>query len=56
MRSAQVWLRSHATTALDTDDLAALDALLDETQPHSIARRDDLNVRTTRTTWIARRP
>ncbi|MBT1184018.1 class I SAM-dependent methyltransferase [Streptomyces sp. CJ_13] len=49
-------LRSHATEALDADDLDALDALLDETQPHSIARRADLTVRTTRTTWIARRP
>jgi trans-aconitate methyltransferase len=49
-------LRSHADEALDADDLAALDALLDETQPHSILRRDDLTVRTTRTTWIARRP
>ncbi|SFR02721.1 hypothetical protein SAMN04488564_102165 [Lentzea waywayandensis] len=49
-------LRSHATDVLDADDLATLDALLDETLPHSIARRDDLGVRTTRTTWIARRP
>ncbi|MEU3645664.1 methyltransferase domain-containing protein [Lentzea sp. NPDC034063] len=44
-------LRSHATGLLDADDLASLDALLDD-----IARRDDLSVRTTRTTWIARRP
>jgi SAM-dependent methyltransferase len=51
-----VKLRSHATDVLDADDLAVLDSLLDETQPHSIARRDDLSVRTTRTTWIARRP
>ncbi|MFE5718761.1 class I SAM-dependent methyltransferase [Streptomyces erythrochromogenes] len=49
-------LRSHATGVLDADDLAALDVLLDEEQPHSVARRDDLSVRTTRTTWIARRP
>ncbi|MFJ5987157.1 class I SAM-dependent methyltransferase [Lentzea sp. NPDC092896] len=49
-------LRSHATDLLDADDLASLDALLDETRPHGIARRDDLSVRTTRTTWIARRP
>jgi SAM-dependent methyltransferase len=48
-------LRSHATTVLDADDLSALDTLLDDTPPHSIARRDDLSVRTTRTTWIARR-
>ncbi|MFD9749055.1 class I SAM-dependent methyltransferase [[Kitasatospora] papulosa] len=49
-------LRSHATDLLDADDLAALDVLLDETQPNSIARRGDLRVHTTRTTWIARRP
>ncbi|MEU9096760.1 class I SAM-dependent methyltransferase [Streptomyces sp. NPDC048361] len=49
-------LRSHAATVLDTNDLATLDTLLDETQPHSIARRDDLCVRTVRTTWIGRRP
>ncbi|WP_432147089.1 hypothetical protein [Streptomyces sp. bgisy084] len=49
-------LRSHATEFLDTDDLAALDTLPDETQPHSIVRRADLSVRTSRTTWIARRP
>jgi 2-polyprenyl-3-methyl-5-hydroxy-6-metoxy-1,4-benzoquinol methylase len=49
-------LRSHAASVLDADDLAALDALLDETRPHSIVRRDDLGVRTTRTTWIACRP
>ncbi|MFF5480994.1 class I SAM-dependent methyltransferase [Streptomyces sp. NPDC012935] len=49
-------LRSHATDILDGDDLAAWDVLLDQTQPHSITRRDDLGVRTARTTWIARRP
>lgn len=49
-------LRYHATDLLEADDLAALDVLLDETQPNSIAHRDDLRVHTTRTTWIARRP
>ena len=49
-------LRSHATDVVDADDLAALDALLDETQPHSIARRGDLRLHTTRTAWLARRP
>ncbi|MGY4386845.1 class I SAM-dependent methyltransferase [Streptomyces sp. TE12347] len=49
-------LRSHATEVLDADDLAALDVLLDDEEPHSVARRDDLSLRTTRTTWIARRP
>jgi SAM-dependent methyltransferase len=37
-------------------DLAALDTLLDENGPDSIARRDDLRVRTTRTLLLARRP
>lgn len=49
-------LRSHATDVLAADDLAALDALLDATRPYGVAHRDDLRVRTTRTTWIARRP
>ena len=49
-------LRSHAADVHDADDLDALDGLLDETQPHSLARRDDLGVHTTRTAWIARRP
>ncbi|WP_020552142.1 hypothetical protein [Embleya scabrispora] len=55
-RTCLTELRSHADEALDADDLAALDTLLDETQPHGILRRDDLTVRTTPTTWIARRP
>lgn len=38
------------------EDVAALDALLDADGPHGILRRDDLAVRTTRTTWSARRP
>ncbi|MFG3289165.1 class I SAM-dependent methyltransferase [Streptomyces sp. NPDC048179] len=49
-------LRSHATDVLDSDDLATWGTLLDPGQPHSIARRDDLGVCATRTTWIARRP
>lgn len=49
-------LRSHAADALDGDDSAAWDALLDPARPNSVARRDDLSVRTTRTAWIARRP
>lgn len=49
-------LRSHGAGALAAEDLAALDALLDETRPNSVARRGDLTVRTTRTTWVARRP
>ncbi|MFE9458566.1 class I SAM-dependent methyltransferase [Streptomyces californicus] len=49
-------LRSHAAGLLGSEDLDALDALLDETHPHGVARREDLSVRTTRTAWIARRP
>ncbi|MFC9428149.1 class I SAM-dependent methyltransferase [Streptomyces sp. NPDC056987] len=57
-RYAQVCLtrlRSHVGDALEADDLAALDTLLDQTHPLGIVRRGDLSVRTTRTTWIARR-
>ncbi|WP_069767215.1 hypothetical protein [Streptomyces sp. LUP30] len=49
-------LRSHGRGALSDDDLTALDDLLDDSGPHGVARRNDLGVRTTRTTWIARRP
>ena len=41
--------------ALDAEDLAALDQLLDTDSPHSILRRDDLTVRTERQVWAARR-
>ncbi|MEV5675776.1 MULTISPECIES: class I SAM-dependent methyltransferase [unclassified Streptomyces] len=49
-------LRSHLDEQLPVEDLATLDALLDSEGPHSVLRRDDLTVRTTRTTWAARRP
>ncbi len=49
-------LRSHADGRLSDADLALLDAVLDGDGPHSILRREDLTVRTTRTTWAARRP
>ena len=58
-RYAQVCLQklhSHLDGQLSADDLAALDAVLDSDGPHSVLRRDDLTVRTTRTTWAARRP
>lgn len=48
-------IRNAAADALSADDLTALDQLLDITSPHSILRRDDLAVRTTRTVWAARR-
>ncbi|OLE20745.1 MAG: methyltransferase type 12 [Catenulispora sp. 13_1_20CM_3_70_7] len=59
VRYAQVCLqtlRSHLDGRLTADDLAALDAVIDGDGPHSIRRRADLTVRTTRTTWAARRP
>ncbi|HET6637026.1 MAG TPA: class I SAM-dependent methyltransferase [Streptomyces sp.] len=49
-------LREHAEGELAAEDLAALDALLDDDGPLSVAHRDDMTVRTTRTTWVARRP
>ncbi|MFG1678748.1 class I SAM-dependent methyltransferase [Nonomuraea sp. NPDC049269] len=58
-RYAQVCLRnlhSHLDGRLPADDLAALDVVLDSDGPHSVLRRDNLTVRTTRTTWVARRP
>lgn len=58
-RYAQVCLqkqRSHLEGRLPDGDLAALDAVLDGDGPHSLLRRDDLTVRSTRTTWAARRP
>ncbi|MFE2184371.1 class I SAM-dependent methyltransferase [Streptomyces sp. NPDC059455] len=48
-------IRGAAASALSSEDLAALDELLDTDSPHSILRRDDLAVRTERTVWAARR-
>ncbi|MER5886276.1 class I SAM-dependent methyltransferase [Streptomyces sp. NPDC001941] len=48
-------LRGSIAEALDPEDLAALDALLDTGGPRSILRRDDLVVRTERDVWAARR-
>ncbi|MFF1960016.1 class I SAM-dependent methyltransferase [Streptomyces sp. NPDC058220] len=39
-----------------TDDLAALDTLLDSDGPDGVLHRHDLVVRGTRTAWVARRP
>ncbi|MFJ9033672.1 class I SAM-dependent methyltransferase [Streptomyces sp. NPDC102274] len=49
-------LRSHADGRLPEADLALLDTVLDSDGPDGIPRREDLTVRTTRTTWAARRP
>ncbi|WP_374112702.1 trans-aconitate 2-methyltransferase [Streptomyces sp. MNU89] len=48
-------LRDSAADALEAEDVAALDRLLDTAGPHSVLRRGDLAVRTTRTVWAARR-
>jgi SAM-dependent methyltransferase len=58
-RYAQVCLqrlRSHLDGQLPAEDLVALDAVIDGDGPHGILRREDLTVRTVRTTWVARRP
>ena len=52
LRRARAGLRDE----LDTEDLAALDELLDPTSPHAILHRDDLNVRAARSLWIGRKP
>ncbi|MBP5925445.1 class I SAM-dependent methyltransferase [Streptomyces sp. LBUM 1483] len=48
-------IRSVIADRFSPEDLTALDQLLDTSSPHSIARRDDLTVRTERTVWAARR-
>ncbi|MBK1785961.1 class I SAM-dependent methyltransferase [Prauserella cavernicola] len=40
---------------LDTDDLGVLDRLLSADDPESLAHRTDLEPRTSRTAWVARR-
>ncbi|MER7363083.1 class I SAM-dependent methyltransferase [Nonomuraea wenchangensis] len=48
-------IRSVVADRLASDDLTALDQLLDTSSPHSIPHRHDLTVRTERTVWAARR-
>ncbi|UNS95188.1 class I SAM-dependent methyltransferase [Streptomyces tubbatahanensis] len=48
-------MRGTAAESLSSEDLAALDRLLDPESPHSIVHRDDLAVRTERAVWAARR-
>lgn len=58
-RYAQVCLRrlrTHLDGRLPADDLAALDTVTDSESPLGVLRREDLTVRTTRITWVARRP
>jgi SAM-dependent methyltransferase len=58
-RYARGWLerlRSGAEAQLDTDDRAALSALLDGDGPHGLASRGDVVLRGTRTVTVAQRP
>lgn len=54
-RTALQRLRHSVADTIAAEDLAALDRLLDTDGPDSIARRDDLALRTERTVWAARR-
>ena len=49
-------IRSGLEGRMSADDLAALDALLDDDGVDGVRHRSDLNVRTGRTVWVARRP
>lgn len=48
--------RGRVEGELSGEDLAVLDALLDETSPESLLHREDLSVRASRIAWAARRP
>jgi SAM-dependent methyltransferase len=48
--------RSGLEGRLDAADLAVLDTLIGSHGPASLLRRDDLNVRGTRTVWVGKRP
>jgi hypothetical protein len=48
-------IRHGIADALDPEDLAALDRLLDPDDDRGILRRNDLVLRTERTVWAARR-
>lgn len=49
-------LREVERDRLDADDVAALDVLLNDTDPRGLARRQDLTLRARRKTWAAQRP
>jgi len=49
-------IRSGLDGRMSTDDLAALDALIDSDGPDGVLQRGDLTVRTARTVWAASRP
>jgi ubiquinone/menaquinone biosynthesis C-methylase UbiE len=49
-------IRSGLDGRISTDDLAALETLIDSDGPDGVLRRADLTVRTARTVWAARRP
>lgn len=48
-------IRGVIADRISSEDLTALDRLLDTNGPGSVLRRDDLTVRTERTVWAARR-
>jgi hypothetical protein len=49
-------IRSGLDGRMSTDDLAALDILIDSHGPDGVLQRGDLTVRAARTVWAARRP
>jgi len=49
-------IRSGLEGRMSADDLGVLDALLDDDGVDGVRHRSDLNVRTGRTVWVARRP
>ena len=49
-------MRSGLDGRIDTDDLAALDTLIDSDGPDGVRQRADLAVSASRTVWMARRP
>jgi hypothetical protein len=58
-RYAQITLRrmrAHLADALDADDLASLDSVIESDGPEGVLRREDLSVRANRTVWMGRRP
>ncbi|WP_231894124.1 MULTISPECIES: class I SAM-dependent methyltransferase [unclassified Gordonia (in: high G+C Gram-positive bacteria)] len=57
LRYGTSWLsriRAGLADDLTADDLAAIDALVDDESPSSLARRTDLNVRSGRRMWITK--
>lgn len=51
-RAQFVMVRDHLHDSLDADDLATLDALLDDGGPHALLSRTDVRITGTRTIWL----